>query len=102
MPLQHCTCPAGHELSCPDNGTAPGCILLPVIPQPSRAFGPVGVLVALLVITLAAVLLNRQWTADLCRLCLGAGSPLGKLRPRQHASQCDMGTLSVSTEPLSQ
>ena len=90
MSVQHCTCPAGHELFCPDNGTAPGCILLPVIPPPSRAFGPLGVFTALLVIALAAVLLNRQWTADLCRLCLGAGSPLGKLGPCQNASQCHM------------
>lgn len=61
-------------MSCPDNGTAPGCVLLPI---PSKGWGAVGVVTALLVVLVAVVLCKQQLTADLCRLFLGAGNPLG-------------------------
>lgn len=66
----------GYELSCPDNGTAPGCVLLPL--PPSRGWGAVSVVTALLVMTMAVILWKQQLTADLCRLLLGAGNPLGE------------------------
>ena len=75
--LQYCTCPAGYELSCPDNGTAPGCVQLPL---PSKGSSTVGVVIALLLVFVAGITAwNHQLTADLCRAFLGAGNPLGKL-----------------------
>lgn len=74
--LQYCTCPAGYELSCPDNGTAPGCVQLPL---PSKGSHTVGLVIALLVVLVAGITAwNHQLTADICRLCLGAGNPLGE------------------------
>ena len=49
-----------------------------MLPTPSKGLGAVGVVSALLVVFVAAVLCKRQLTADLCRMCLGAGNPLGK------------------------
>lgn len=43
----------------------------------------------LLAVCLAAITAwNHQLTADLCRLCLGAGNPLGKDRSRAGVLQC--------------
>lgn len=76
--LQYCTCPAGYEVSCPENGTAPGCVLLPIS---TKGLSTVSIVMTLLAVCLAAVTAwNHQLTADLCRLCLGAGNPLGKHR----------------------
>ena len=72
--VQFCTCPAGFALSCPDNGTAPGCVQLFL---PSKGWGAVALVVALLVVSLSAIAWN-QLPADLYRLCLGAGNPLSK------------------------
>ncbi|KAL0031937.1 hypothetical protein WJX79_006910 [Trebouxia sp. C0005] len=75
---QHCSCPPGFNLSCPDNGTAPGCISLPDIPSRSSTLRTIGVIVALLVVLLGSAFCNTGLTADLCRLCLGAGNPLAE------------------------
>ena len=72
---QFCTCPAGYQVSCPDDGTAPGCALLPTV---SKGWSALGVVTAILVVSVASILCKRQLTADLCRLCLGAGNPLGE------------------------
>ena len=100
LPLQFCTCPVGYKLLCPDNGTAPGCVLLPIS---SKGWGAVGVVIALLVVSVAAVLCKRQLIADLCRLCLGADNPLGKVHfthllfllccSQQHCRQSRMKTV---------
>jgi len=78
--LQHCNCPPGFNLSCPDNGTAPGCITLPDIPSRSRILRTTGVVVALLVVVLGWAICSTPLMADVCRLCLGAGNPLGECR----------------------
>ena len=76
--VQHCSCPPGFNMSCPDNGTAPGCIILPDIPSGSRTFRATGIVVALLVVVLGWAFCTTRLMADLCRMCLGAGNPLGE------------------------
>ncbi len=76
--VQHCNCPPGFNLSCPDNGTAPGCIILPDIPSRTSTLRTIGVVVALLVVALGWACSSTGMMAELCRLCLGAGNPLGE------------------------
>ena len=71
--MKHCS----FEVSCPDNGTAPGCIQLPQVPISKRSFSIWSVIAALVAMAVSVCLFKTQLTADLCRLCLGAGNPLG-------------------------
>ena len=95
--VQHCTCPAGYEVYCPDASTIQGCIQLPVVLKASRAFGPVILVVSLVVISFMAFCTYRQWTADVRRLmCLANGSPLGELTSFDQTRQHNTSTYLVS------